>query len=246
MSVSEIKRKLREEIWRLLEERGVTRFPRPVWGRIPNFAGSVLAARRILDTDEFRRAEVVKVNPDYPHLDVRRGVLYSGKILVMPSPRLRNGFFVLNPRRIPKRFHGMAVTIKGSFQHGNITDLMDLPVVDLVVCGSVAVTEEGSRVGKGGGYSELEYAILRELELVDERTPIMTTVHDLQIVDDIPREEHDFTVDCVATPTRLIETDGPRLRPKGIIWEKLPERRLDDIPILRRLKDETSARTRGH
>ncbi|MFQ6053166.1 MAG: 5-formyltetrahydrofolate cyclo-ligase [Candidatus Bathyarchaeia archaeon] len=236
MSASERKRRLREKVWRLLEERGVARFPRPVRGRIPNFHGSEAAARRILETDEFRRAEVVKVNPDYPQLEVRRGVLEAGKTLVMPSPRLRTGFLILDPERIPARLHRRAATIRGSFEHGSNVSPRDLPGVDLIVCGSVAVTERGLRIGKGGGYSELEYAILRELGLVEEGTPIMTTVHDLQVLEDAPAEEHDFSIDVIATPTRLTRTRGPRRRPKGILWDKLSKRQIDNMPLLKALK----------
>lgn len=113
--------------------------------------------------------------------------------------------------------------------------------MDLIVCGSVAVTKAGFRVGKGKGYSELEYAVLWELNLVDEETPIMTTVHDLQIVEDAPIEEHDFTVDSIATPTRLLTAEGPCLRPSGIIWEGLTEKRLEDMPILKKLREKTSS-----
>jgi hypothetical protein len=31
------KDQIRKEIWQLIEERGIARFPRPVYGRIPNF-----------------------------------------------------------------------------------------------------------------------------------------------------------------------------------------------------------------
>lgn len=148
-------------VWSLLEERSVARFPRPVRGRIPNFQGADRSASRVLATDEFRRAEVVKVNPDLPQLEVRKGVLDAGKMLIMPSPRLRSGFLILDPSRIPRRLRRRAATIRGSFQYASEPSLEDLPRVDLIVCGSVAVTEDGARVGKGGGYSELEYAILR-------------------------------------------------------------------------------------
>lgn len=235
MSESERKKGLREKVWSLLEERDVARFPRPIEGRIPNFQGSEEAARRILHTAEFFRAGVVKVNPDYPQLEVRRGALMAGKTLVMPSPRLRAGFFILDPARIPERLRRRAATIRGSFRYADRKGL-DLPTVDLIVCGSVAVTEDGARVGKGGGYSELEYAILRELKLVEEDTPIATTVHELQIVEEAPVEDHDFSVDLISTPERTIKTKGLRHRPRGIIWEKLSEKQLDDVPILKKLK----------
>ena len=85
MSVSDRKRGLRKEIWELLEERGVARFPRPAQGRIPNYEGSEAAARRILGAVEFQRADVVKVNPDYPQLEVQKGC--SGRARSCSCPR---------------------------------------------------------------------------------------------------------------------------------------------------------------
>ncbi|MBS7638225.1 5-formyltetrahydrofolate cyclo-ligase [Candidatus Bathyarchaeota archaeon] len=233
---SELKREVRERVWKLLEERGVVRFPRPVYGRIPNFLGAEVAAKRILQLEEFNRARVVKVNPDSPQMMVRRGVLEAGKTLLMPSPRLRRKFLILDPKRIPRGLYGRVASISGAFQLGEEADLEDLPKVDLLVCGSVAVTERGERIGKGGGYSELEYAILRELGLVADETPIATSVHELQIVEELPMEMHDFTVDYIATPERIIRTTGERRRPKGIIWEELPEEEIAEMPLIRKLR----------
>jgi hypothetical protein len=42
----------------------------------------------------------------------------------------------------------------------------------------------GRRCGKGEGYSDLEFAILRELG--HPPVPVATTVHDLQVVDSCP------------------------------------------------------------
>lgn len=237
VSASDFKRGVREGVWRLLEERGLARFPRPVYGRIPNFLGAEVSARRILELEEFTKARVVKVNPDSPQMMVRRGVLEAGKTLLMPSPRLRGKFLILDPERIPRRLYGRAASISGAFQLGEEADLENLPKVDLLVCGSVAVTERGGRIGKGGGYSELEYAILRELGLVEEETPIATSVHELQIVEDVPLEMHDFTVDYIATPLRIIKTTGERRRPKGIIWEELSEEEIAEMPLIRKLKE---------
>jgi 5-formyltetrahydrofolate cyclo-ligase len=244
MNASELKIRVREKIWSILEEYKVARFPYPVRGRIPNFEGSERAARRILGLDEFYAADVVKVNPDYPQLEIRKGVLEQEKTLIMPSPRLRSGFLTLAPSRIPKRMYSKAATIRGAFKYGIQTGLDKLPNIDLVVCGSVAVTEDGTRVGKGGGYSEIEYAILRELGLIIEDSPIATTVHELQIVDEAPKEEHDFTVDLIATPERFLKAKGPRKRPTGIIWNKLCDTKLEEMPILKRLKNKKRHKNR--
>jgi len=228
---------IRERVWSLLDERGVSRFPRPARGRIPNFEGSDRASERVLRMPEFRGAEVVKVNPDYPQVGIRRGALRAGKLLVMPTPRLGKGFLMLDPGEIHERDRARAATIRGSFSFGVQTPVADIPPIDLVVCGSVAVTEGGVRVGKGGGYSEIEYAVLASLGKVDGGTPIVTSVHELQIVPEAPMEEHDFTIDYIATPARLVRMTGPRKRPVGIIWERLSEERLASIPILREMRD---------
>ncbi|RLG04341.1 MAG: 5-formyltetrahydrofolate cyclo-ligase [Thaumarchaeota archaeon] len=231
------KQKIREHVWSLLERKGVARFPRPVYGRIPNFVGAERAAERILKLEEYRSARVVKVSPDFPQRFIRYRCLLDGKILIMPTPRLREGFLLLDPSKIPRRSYERASTIRGAFTFGEKISPESLPRVDLIVMGSVAVTEDGLRLGKGGGYGELEYAILLEFGKIDRSVPIATNVHDLQILNDLPRDPHDLTLDVIATPTKLIRVEKPSQRPKGIIWELLDESKVKEIPILSRLKD---------
>ncbi|MBO3803825.1 MAG: 5-formyltetrahydrofolate cyclo-ligase, partial [Candidatus Brockarchaeota archaeon] len=202
----------------------------------PNFEGAETAARTLSRLREFQSAEVVKVNPDSPQKHVREAALRQGRRLIVPTPRLAKGFLLLEPNMIPRNSIGKASTIRGAFTYGRKIALEELPEVDLVVAGSVAVTPEGARVGKGGGYSEMEYGILRELKLAGEGTPIATTVHDVQVVDEIPVEEHDFLVDLVVTPTRTIRTNRTRSQPKGIIWEEITPRMLEEMPVLKELK----------
>ena len=236
--VKELKKKIREHIWRILEERNLARFPRPVYGRIPNFVGAETAARKLFHLDIWRKAEVVKVNPDSPQKLVRLRALEEGKLLIMPTPRIREGFLLLDPKLIPRKYYRVASTIRGAFQFGRKLEIHEIPSVDLIVIGSVAVDIYGTRIGKGGGYAELEYGILRELGLVTEDTPIVTTVHDVQVLKEkLPREPHDLSVDLVITPTRVLKTLQPGPKPKGIYWELLTEEKLNEIPILRELKN---------
>jgi len=230
------KESLRTKIWKAMEDLGISRFPRPVFGRIPNFVGSERAAERLVRQPEFRDAETVKVNPDSPQAMVRRLALLNGKTLVVPAPRLKRGFMLLDPKKIPSRFYAKASTIKGAFKYGEIRPLDKLPKVDLVVTGSVAVSIDGVRIGKGGGYSELEYAILRELSLIDEETPIFTTVHDVQVVEWAPLEPYDLVVDAIITPSRVIRVENVHSRPIGVLWEKVSEDMIRAMPILSELR----------
>ena len=104
--------------------------------------------------------------------------------------------------------------------------------VDLVVCGTVAVNRRGVRVGKGGGYSDLEFGLLSQRGLVDEATVIATTVHPLQVLDDdLPEADHDFRVDLVVTPDDVIRCRRGH-RPRGILWDHLDPRKVEEIPAL--------------
>ncbi|MET1101957.1 MAG: 5-formyltetrahydrofolate cyclo-ligase [Pyrodictiaceae archaeon] len=229
------KKLVREKIWRLLEERGLALPPRPLYGRIPNFVGAEKAASLLRETKEWRTAKIVKVNPDSPQKWVRLFALKEGKILIFASPRLQRGFIILDPRRIPGYDIDYASTIKGAFKYGRPIDLVELKEleIDLMVTGSVAVDKRGHRVGKGEGYAELEYGILREVGSLSASTPVATTVHDLQIVEDVPRDPYDIVVDIVATPRRLIRiSSSENLKPRGIYWELLPCEKLRKIPIL--------------
>ena len=65
---------------------------------------------------------------------------------------------------------------------------------------------------------------------------IRDRVHDLQVLEYIPRAKHDVPVDVIATPTRLFRTPRQE-KPTGIDWEKISDELLDEISLLRRLKE---------
>ncbi len=99
-SFAEQKQAIREQVWRRLDAEGISTFPRPVRGRIPNVRDADAAAERLAQTPEWRTAQTVKVNPDAPQRGVRFRALKQGKVLLMPTPRLREGFLLLDPTRI--------------------------------------------------------------------------------------------------------------------------------------------------
>jgi 5-formyltetrahydrofolate cyclo-ligase len=146
----------------------------------------------------------------------------DGKLVYMAVPRLRE----------PKPFLVLAddATIKARGAHPVAVE--DVEPVDLVVCGTVAVNRAGVRIGKGGGYSDLEFGLLVEAGLVGARTVIATTVHPLQFLDeDLPETEHDFRVDLIVTPDEVVRTTAP-YRPPGILWDHLDDEKMAAIPVL--------------
>jgi 5-formyltetrahydrofolate cyclo-ligase len=228
------KSKARNAIWKALVEHKAARFPFPLKGRIPNSDGADRAAARLLEHDVFRRANCIKVNPDSPQRYVRKGLLDRGITVITPTPRLQGGFYRLDPERIPKEHYWDAASMKMGGKWGEALRLDQLPRIDAIVMGCVAVTRDGRRLGKGHGYADLEYAILRELG--HPAVPVATTVHALQILEEFPTEAHDVPVSIVATSNELIEIATPRPAPSGIDWSKLTPEALAEMPILAELK----------
>ena len=229
-----MKQKIREEIWRKMEELDIARFPRPVYGRIPNFAGADKAAIKLRKTKEWAKAEVIFVNPDSPQKHVRRLALLDSKKLIMASPRIKKGFLLLDPSKIPLWAINKASTISGAFRYGTPIHPSETPFIDMKVTGCVAVDLKGGRLGKGHGFSDIEWGILSEYGLVDKSTITATTVHDIQIVDEIPMTKNDFPLDLIVTPTKIYYTNTPYEKPSGIIWELVMDR-IHEIPLLEEL-----------
>jgi 5-formyltetrahydrofolate cyclo-ligase len=216
----------------------VGRFPLPLAGRIPNFTGAERAAARAAALPEWQAARRIKCNPDAPQRALRLRALQDGKLVFMAVPRLREArcFLRLDPARLGRRL-AAAATIRGAAGLGEPVTPAGLGRIDLVVVGSVAVNAHGARVGKGGGYSDLEFALARELGAVTDATPVLTTVHGLQVVKTaIPMVEHDVPVDLIVTPTRVIRAAPIYERPYGIHWEELSAEQLASMPALRLLR----------
>lgn len=224
----------RDWAWQTLTDEGAARFPYPVEGRIPNFEGAEAAAERLIDHPLLADADRIKCNPDSPQKHLREAALRRGITVFVPTPRLKGGFMRFDPDAIDEEHYGDASMLSRWDPFAESVDLDDLPQLDVIVTGCVAVTREGKRCGKGEGFSDLEFAILQELG--HDPVPVATTVHDLQVVDDFPVEDHDLGLSVIATPEELIEVAEPAEGPAGIDWELLSEEDLDEMPILRELE----------
>ena len=224
---------IRKAIWALLQRNNVARFP-GAEGRIPNFIDAEACARRVAEAAWWQKSKVIKINPDSPQRAIRQRALAEGKTIYMAVPRLRadEPFIELDPKKLSCSPHA-ASSIKGAAQYGRPVSLDEVKKIDLIICGSVAVNRKGARVGKGGGYSDLEFALLTEEKKIGPSTPIVTSVHPLQVIEEeIPMTEHDIPLTAIVTPAEIIDIKPRFKRPKGIYWEMLPEEKIDAIPAL--------------
>jgi 5-formyltetrahydrofolate cyclo-ligase len=229
---------LREQVWADLDQPGIARFPKPV-NRIPNFVGAEAAARRLAETDEWAAAATVKSNPDSPQWPVRQRALVDGKVVYMAVPRLAedNPFFLLDPEQLaddPRT----ASSIKGASRSARTVTIDELEPVDLVVTGCVAVDESGARLGKGGGFSDLEFALAAEAGLIDARTVVVTTVHERQVLSagSIPTAGHDLHVDVIVTADHVVRCPRAKgWRLPHLRWDELTDEKIGAIPLLTRM-----------
>ena len=231
---------LRQEVWDAMRAAKVARFPGAA-GRIPNFTGAEAAAERLRAMAQWAAAGTLKANPDSAQLPVRQRALEDGKLVCMAVPRLAapEPFFALDPDHLaetPRK----AASISGAARSARRVALADLSPVDLVVMGSVAAAADGARLGKGGGFADLEFALAAAAGLIGPDTVCVTTVHEIQVrpAGTIPLTGHDVPVDFVITPERVIDCRSRQApRPTaGICWQDLTDAKIAAIPLLMALQ----------
>lgn len=154
---------LRRGVWDALQKAHVARFP-GAWGRIPNFVGAEAAAGRARGLDVCNGRASSSATPTPPNSHSAERLCRTAKSSTWPSP-------VCAPQSVSSRSilrasvrprygappASLALRYTGAPVHPR-----DMPAVDLVVTGVVAAGRDGSRLGKGGGYSDLEGALLIE------------------------------------------------------------------------------------
>ncbi|MFC1549356.1 5-formyltetrahydrofolate cyclo-ligase, partial [Nitrospirota bacterium] len=74
--------------------------------------------------------------------------------------------------------------------------------VDIVIVPGVAFSEDGARIGYGGGYYD------RLLRRVKGTVPIVALAYEQQLFDELTVEEHDISMDMIITPERTIPCHG--------------------------------------
>jgi 5-formyltetrahydrofolate cyclo-ligase len=235
------KDKLRTEIWSLLKQQAAS--VGDPFGHIPNFIDAELAAEKFASLPIWQQAKTIKCNPDSPQIPVRMRALQDGKRLYMAVPRLTDDrcFVELTAEDLQTQSVSIAESAiaRKALTCGKLVSFAEMEPIDLVIVGCVAVARNGGRTGKGAGFADLELAMLTEFGLVEIDTPIVTTVHSLQVVEDLrlPMQVHDWALNWIVTAEEVIETNTSFLRPTGLNWDSLRSEQWEQIPILRKLNE---------
>lgn len=208
---------------------------------IPDFAGSREATERLRQMEVYQRAKSIFITPDNCLERLRMRVVQDGKVQVVSTYGIFRGMVEIRPEDVPPGLEECGVLLdvmEKTGRHISLAEIQDQYHFDLVVTGASAVNHAGIRFGKGHGYFDLEWAMFYQIGVVDEGTPIVSFVHDCQVVDlDLAPSPYDTLCDYIVTPTREIKIERPQKPTVGVIWEKLEPGMMAAIPPLQELKE---------
>ncbi|MFX1293331.1 MAG: 5-formyltetrahydrofolate cyclo-ligase [Promethearchaeota archaeon] len=200
----ETKQEIRQQIWDKMTKEEIAQFPLPCYGRIPNFLGVQKASNLILKLQEFRKARFIFSAPDYVLHHIREIILQNRKKLLVATPHISKFLLLKN---IPLRSIKKAITIKGMYNFGEEIHLNQISrPLDIFCQGSVALDRKGNRLGKGKGYGDREFHLLKQEGIIDEQTLVVSIVHEVQLLDDFSHlmQQTDVKVHVALTPSEII------------------------------------------
>jgi 5-formyltetrahydrofolate cyclo-ligase len=225
-----------------------SRFGRDFTQFIPSFEGADEAARSVIATGECQCAKRVFVTPDNAVAAVRQRLMQRGVDLVVPSYGLHRGFLEVKASEIPGALLPHAGWLDAIEHFGRSLTLDSLGAagpIDLIVTGASAITLTGLRFGMGDFYLDIEWIILRALEVIADETPVIAVVHDTQLTD-LPLQAvpSNVTADVIVTPASMFRPRG-QTRPRGLDWSIVPGALLQTA-VLQEFRRRSSDLSRAH
>ena len=218
MTLKEEKEQVRKSIYDKLFKEGQSLRPNGDYGKIPDFKWADIAAELLSTTGEWKNSKTIFCSPDSAQIPVRYLALKDNKNLIMASPNLEHGYLFLEGNKLNGK-EREASTKEGAFKHcskffdfgetsSNLEDNFNIDSldrdIDIVVEGSVGVDRFGNRIGKGKGFADREIEDLFKKNLIDENTPLVTTIHPFQLLENIPMESHDKKLNMIVTTREII------------------------------------------
>jgi 5-formyltetrahydrofolate cyclo-ligase len=159
-------------------------------------AGSAAITERVMALPELRSTRTVMAfwsfGSEVDTSGLIEGLHAAGKRVVLPRVDGREVVAVVYVPGDPT-----AATSFGAMEPMS-AEIVRPTEIDVVIAPGVAFDPNGGRVGYGGGFYD------RFLRTVRADTPVIGLAFAVQLVDEIPRGEHDRLVDVVVTEEELI------------------------------------------
>jgi len=236
------KQKIRLEVWKKLKNVALpdSRFHLNFAEYIPDFKDSSEACKQITQSEEYKKSKLLFITPDNCLTETREKAIRDGKDIIVSTYGIYRGFILITKNMINKGEEIFASTLDGLEHFGkniSLNEIKNLGKIDLMLTGASAVSKNGVRFGKGHGFFDLEWGMFADIKVVDEGTPIIAIVHDVQVVDfDLEPSNTDIIVDWIVTNKMKLSTKRKKNRPSGIYWDLLEKGMLEATPPLQELK----------
>jgi 5-formyltetrahydrofolate cyclo-ligase len=211
---------------------------------IPDFRGSSAATDHAIDLLCYRSARTILITADNSLEQLRYRALKDGKTLLVATHRIRRGFVILDPRRIAEDKYEYASCLDGMEKpgigrHATLAQMQEEGTkVDVFILGSFAVSSRGSPIPFGNDFSRAQWFLLADREIASEDTPIITIVHESQIVDEeVDGGEHSIRCNFVITPAKHIEIkEAKKPNIKTMSFDIFPKEVMNTVPPLQELR----------
>jgi len=234
---------IRKEVWGQLSQvaKPDSRFHFNFAEFIPDFEGSDRALAGLLELDLYKEAKRMLITPDNCLEELRIQTIHDSKQVIVPTYGICRGMVLLERRRVPQGQEKFASSLDGMELFGkNLTlaEIQRLGKIDFLITGASAISLNGVRYGKGHGFFDLEWAMMREIGVVDEGTPVVAFAHDCQVIEEeLEPRPFDTVADIIVTPNRIMCVPKTYQKPEGIYWKLLDKQLLEDIPLLSELRE---------
>lgn len=190
-------------------------------------------AEQLRRQDFYRQARTVFATPAALLHQARMNSLLDSKLLVTPTPGLRDCFYCIKPHTVPFRQLGLAMTESGMRRFGHRLDPGEMLTIDLLLTGALAVDPEGTRLGNGTGYFDLTCALLAANGWLVEVPQILAVVDKTQqVVGPLPRDPWDIPLTGVITVEGCERFAEQGRREFPIFWQELSTGRIKKITPL--------------
>lgn len=188
----------------------------------------------------YRKSTTIFVSPAPLLNQIRINALLDGKMLVMPGPAIKKGFYRLTPYATPFKDLGYAVNLKGIELFGTLLtpSALEKLHVDLALTDCLAVDKAGGRLGVGTGFFDMAIGILAEVGAVDDKTQCGAVGVPEQVIDDtLAQDAWDVKMNFFLQSAGLVSLSDETRKP-GVIWDALDKKRVRKMEPLWQLYQE--------
>ena len=90
---------------------------------------------------------------------------------------------------------------KFGYYESSSNDFYDEKILDVVIVPALAFDSKKNRIGFGGGYYD---TFLEKVRMKNNKALFIGVCYDFQIIDSVPTEKHDVTLDFVVSESKII------------------------------------------